>query len=91
MPEVSAKARATIHGHVRVAVKIHVDAAGAVSSAILDSPGPSAFFADSALKAAHQWAFTPPERNGKSVESDWILHFVFTASDTKVTPLQTAP
>jgi TonB family protein len=91
MPDVSAKARATIHGHVRVAVKLHVDAAGAVSDASLDSAGPSAFFADAALQAAHQWTFTPPERNGKSVPSEWLLHFVFTSSDTKVTPHQTAP
>jgi TonB family protein len=91
LPDVSAKARATIHGHVRVAVKVHVDAAGAVSTAALDSAGPSAFFADAALKAARQWAFTPPEVNGKSVPSDWVLHFVFTSADTKVTPNQTAP
>jgi TonB family protein len=91
MPDVSTKARATIHGHVRVGVKIHVDAAGAVTAAALDSPGPSAFFADAALKAARQWAFTPPEVNGKSVASEWVLHFVFTSADTKVTPSQTAP
>lgn len=91
MPEVSAKARATIHGHVRVAVKVRVDAAGAVSDATLDSGGPSAFFADAALKAAHKWAFTPPEVNGKSVASEWLLHFVFTSADTQVTPRQVAP
>jgi len=91
MPEVSAKARATIHGHVRVAVKVRVDAAGAVSDASLDSAGPSAFFADAALQAARKWAFTPPEVNGKSVGSEWILHFVFTSADTQVTPRQTAP
>jgi TonB family protein len=91
LPDVSGKARATIHGHVRVGVKVHVDAAGAVTDATLDSAGPSAFFADAALKAARQWAFTPPELNGKSVPSDWVLHFVFTSADTKVTPNQTAP
>ena len=91
VPDVSAKARATIHGHVRVAVKVHVDAAGAVSNAELDSPGPSAFFADLALNAARKWVFSPPEANGKSVPSEWVLHFVFTQGDTKVTPKQTAP
>jgi TonB family protein len=90
-PDISPKARATIHGHVRVGVKVHVDAAGAVTDAALDSPGPSAFFADAALKAARQWAFTPPEVNGKSVPSNWVLQFVFTSADTKVTPTQTAP
>jgi len=91
LPDVSEKARGTIHGHVRVAVKVQVDAAGAVSSAELDSPGPSAYFADLALKASQKWVFTPPEVDGKSVPSEWVLHFVFTQADTKVAPRQTAP
>ena len=91
LPEVSQKARDTIQGSVRVSVKVHVDSAGAVSGAELDSAGPSKYFADVALQAARRWAFTPPEVAGKSVESDWLLRFVFTQTDTKVTPTQTAP
>jgi len=91
LPDVSAKARATIHGKVRVSVKVHVDPAGGVSAAEFDSPGPSQFFADLALQAARKWAFTPPEVNGKSVASEWRLRFEFTQSDTKVIPAQTAP
>lgn len=91
LPDISQKARDTIHGRVRVGVKVHVDAAGAVSDAELDSAGPSQYFADQALKAAKRWAFTPPEVDGKSVPSEWRLYFVFTATDTKVTPAQTAP
>ncbi|HYL61933.1 MAG TPA: TonB family protein [Candidatus Methylomirabilis sp.] len=91
LPDVPQKARDTIQGRVRVGVKVHVDAAGAVTGAELDSPGPSKYFADWALQAAKKWAFTPPEVDGKSVESDWILRFVFTQTDTKVTPTQTAP
>lgn len=91
LPEISEKARETIHGRVRVGVRVHVDAAGAVTDAELDSPGPSQYFADQALKAAKRWAFTPPELDGKSVTSEWLLHFVFTSTDTKVTPAQTTP
>jgi TonB family protein len=91
LPDVSAKARATIHGKVRVSIKVHVDPAGGVSAAEFDSPGPSLFFADLALKAARKWAFTPPEVNGKSVASEWQLRFEFTQSDTRVIPAQTAP
>ena len=91
LPDVSAKARATIHGKVRVSVKVHVDPAGGVSAAEFDSPGPSQFFADLALQAARKWAFTPPEVNGKSVASEWRLRFEFTQSGTKVIPSQTAP
>jgi len=91
LPDVSQKARATIHGKVRVSVKVHVDPSGGVSEAEFDSQGPSQFFADLALQAARKWAFTPPEVNGKSVASEWRLRFEFTQKDTKVTPTQTAP
>jgi len=91
LPAVSEKARATIHGKVRVSVKVHVDPSGGVSEAEFDSPGPSKFFADLALQAARKWAFTPPEVNGKSVASEWRLRFEFTPKDTKVAPTQTAP
>lgn len=91
LPEISDKARETIHGRVRVGVRVRVDAAGAVTDAELDSPGPSQYFADQAIKAAKRWAFTPPEMDGKSVTSEWLLHFVFTSTDTKVTPTQTTP
>ena len=91
LPDVSPRARATIHGKVRVSVKVNVDEAGSVSEAELDSAGPSAFFADLALQAARKWAFTPPEVNGKSVASEWRLRFEFTQKDTRVIPVQTAP
>jgi eukaryotic-like serine/threonine-protein kinase len=91
LPDVSQKARATIHGKVRVSVKVHVDPSGGVSEAEFDAPGPSQFFADLALQAARKWAFTPPEVNGKSVASEWRLRFEFRQKDTRVTPTQTAP
>jgi TonB family protein len=91
LPDVSQKARATIHGKVRVSVKVHVDPSGGVSEAEFDSPGPSRFFADLALQAARKWAFTPPEVNGKSVASEWRLRFEFTRENTKAIPRQTVP
>jgi TonB family protein len=91
LPDVSQKARATIHGKVRVSVKVHVDSAGAVSDAELDSPGPSKFFSDLALQAARKWVFSPPELDGKSVASEWRLRFDFRQKETTVVPTQTAP
>jgi TonB family protein len=91
LPDVSPKARATIHGKVRVSIKVHVDQAGSVSGAELDTAGPSSYFADLALQAARKWAFTPPEVDGKSVASEWRLRFEFTQKDTQVIPAQTAP
>lgn len=91
LPDVSQSALATIHGRVRVGIKVRVDSAGAVSDAELDSPGPSKYFADAALNAARKWAFTPPEADGKSLASEWSLRFVFTQDGVKVAPAQTTP
>jgi TonB family protein len=91
LPDVSQKARNTIHGKVRVSVKVHVDSAGAVSDAELDSPGPSKYFADQALQAARKWVFSPPEVDGKSVASEWRLRFDFRQKGTTVVPTQTVP
>jgi TonB family protein len=91
LPDVSKKARATIHGKVRVNIKLQVGPSGNVTGAEFDSPGPSKFFADLAMEASRKWAFTPPEVNGKSVASEWRLRYEFTSKDTKVAPTQIAP
>jgi len=91
MPQVPEKALATISGTVRVGVKVHVDAAGSVSEASLDSSGPSKYFADYALKAARQWVFTPPEVEGRSVLSEWLIQFHFTKAGVQATSQQVAP
>ncbi len=90
-PQASAKALSTIQGTVRVGVKVHVDAAGNVSEATLDNAGPSHYFADLALNAARRWVFTPPEADGHSVASDWLIQFHFTHSGVQSTPQQLAP
>ena len=91
LPDVSDKARATIQGKVRVTVRVHVEPAGNVSSAELDSPGPSKYFSDLALQAARRWEFTAPELNGHSAPSDWLIRFEFSHSGTQAFPKQTTP
>jgi TonB family protein len=91
LPDVSDKARGTIHGKVRVTVRVHVEPGGNVSQAELDSPGPSKYFADLALQSARRWEFTAPEVNGRSVPSDWLIRFEFSQSGTQVFPRQSAP
>jgi TonB family protein len=91
LPDVSPKALATIHGVVRVAVRVHVDPTGNVSEAALDSPGPSKYFADLALQAARRWQFASPEVGGHSAPSEWLIRFHFTPSGPKAIPTQTAP
>ena len=91
MPEVSPGARATIRGTVHVAVKIHVDTAGNVAGAELFSPGPSRYFADQALQAAHRWDFAPAKVDGHAVPSEWVVRFEFTPFNTKAHPTQSTP
>lgn len=91
LPDASKNALATIHGVVRVGVRVQVDPTGNVAAATLDSPGPSKYFADLALKAAQRWQFTSPEMGGHSVPSEWLIHFHFTPSGPKAIPTQTAP
>jgi eukaryotic-like serine/threonine-protein kinase len=91
LPEASPGALATIHGVVRVSVRVKVDPTGNVSEATLDSPGPSAYFSDLALKAARRWQFNSPEAAGHSIPSEWLIRFHFTPAGPKAIPTQTAP
>jgi TonB family protein len=84
-------ARNTIRGNVRVSVRVSVDHAGKVSAAKLDSPGPSRYFANLALQAARNWRFQPPQIDGHSVASEWILRFQFGRTETQVLPAEAAP
>jgi TonB family protein len=91
LPEVPQKARDTIRGTFGVSTRIRVDPSGSVTQATLDSPGPSKYFADLALKAARQWKFAPARIDGQAVSSEWILRFEFSAADVKVRPTRAAP
>jgi TonB family protein len=91
LPDVSQKARDSIQGTVRVSVRLHVDPSGTVAGAVLDSPGPSKYFSDQALRAALRWKFFPATLNGQNVPSEWLLHFEFSNTGTTVHPSQVAP
>ena len=91
MPDISAKARGTIQGRVRVSVRVHVDPSGNVMGAELESPGPSTYFAGQSLQAAKRWEFEAPVVDGRKVSSEWVLRFVFTSTETKVIPAQAVP
>jgi TonB family protein len=91
LPEVSASARDTIAGKVRVRVKVEVDTSGNVVSASFDSPGPSKYFARLAIEAAQRWRFSPAQVDGRAVASQWLLRFGFTRTDTEVVATRTAP
>jgi TonB family protein len=90
LPEVSARSRSTIHGTVRVVVKVHVDDSGNVTG-VEPATSPSRFFADAAVQAAKRWDFAPAKVADHAVASEWLLRFDFTQNDTKVLPSQTKP
>jgi eukaryotic-like serine/threonine-protein kinase len=91
LPDVPKRASDTIWGTVRVGVRVNVDSSGKVTTAQLDSTGPSRYFAALSLDAARKWEFAPPSMNGGPIASTWLLHFNYTNSGTSVVPSQTQP
>src|SRR6266851_2878736 len=92
LPQVSEKSRSTIHGTVRINVRVQLNPDGTVSSAELAAPAPSQFFADLALKAAQQWQFGAPSSPSRSsassgasaftLPSSTVIRFDFTPTST---------
>jgi TonB family protein len=94
LPVVSEKSRSTIHGTVRINVRVQLNPDGSVASAGLDTPASSQFFANLALKAAEQWRFAPasspntPAFNSASpssssgMPSSAVVRFDFTQTAT---------
>jgi TonB family protein len=90
-PEVLQSAINSIHGTVRVSVKVNVDRSGNIEDAELESRGPSKYFARVALEAAQGWKFKPPMIGGRGVLSTWTLRYEFTRDGAAVVPTQDAP
>lgn len=85
-PHVSRTARRTIHGSVKIKVKVAVDPSGSVAGVTLDSPESRDYFTDMAIEAARHWRFTPAQVNGQNVASEWILGFEFGRGRTRIRP-----
>jgi serine/threonine protein kinase len=74
IPDVSASARRTIRGHIKVWVRVIVEQDGAVSAAVADRAGPSNYFERIAIEAAKKWTFPPadtPSRRLMQVRFDF--------------------
>jgi outer membrane biosynthesis protein TonB len=81
VPDIPEAARNTIHGTVRIAIRVDVDSSGNVTMGAFDLQGPSGYFADLAMRAAKQWKFDPAARH---VPGEWLLRFKITDSATNV-------
>jgi TonB family protein len=83
MPQVSPSARRTIQGKIKVRVRAGVDAAGNVSSATLESAGPSKYFSRISMEAAREWKFVAAEASEQSGSREWRIQFAFTRANTE--------
>lgn len=81
-PDVSASARRTIQGHIKVRVRVNVGADGSVTAATLKDAGPSKYFARVAEEAVKRWKFVPAQ-TGQD-ERSWIILFVFSRGGTEM-------
>jgi TonB family protein len=79
IPFVPRSALDTIHGTVRVGVRVTVDSSGHVVQETLENPGPSKYFARLATGAARKWTFAPAANGGSR---EWLLRFEFTRGGT---------
>lgn len=84
LPDVSNNALRTIHGTIKVKVRVRVDSGGNVENARLESRGPSRYFANKSLDAAKQWRFDPAGSDNKNVPSEWDLEFRFSSASRQV-------
>ena len=80
IPVVPLHARETIHGHVKVIVRVTVDKSGLVVSDVLENPGPSRYFARIAGEAASKWKFVPDHARATR---QWLVRFEFSRDGTK--------
>jgi TonB family protein len=92
MPDIPQHVRRSIHGHVRVSVRVIVDKQGAVFAALVDDPGPSRYFERLALDAAKKWTFPPSDSQGSPAQTRRLelLRFDFTreGATCEVEPIQ---
>ncbi len=86
LPDIVPNALKTINGTLRVSVALTVGADGLVTSATLESAGPSKYFSAKSLEAARHWKFKPAPAPGT-----WTLEFQYTQNGIHVVAEQTAP
>ena len=77
LPDVPAKARATIRGKVTINIRVGVNDAGSVVDVKNESPESSRFFGRLALQAARRWKFVPANPGQSAQSREWTLRFQF--------------
>jgi TonB family protein len=80
IPKVPQRARETIRGRVKVAVRVTVDGSGNVVRDSFENAGPSRYFNRLASEAARKWKFTADNEGSR----EWLLRFEFGRDGTTV-------
>jgi TonB family protein len=83
VPELSRSSRRTIHGTIKVAVRVEVDAAGNVTRAKLESGRASQYFVRQAVDAARGWKFAPVAAGSTTGTRSCVLRFGFSRRKTE--------
>jgi len=88
LPEISASARKTITGTIKIGVRVEVSPEGKVTAAKLINAGPSKYFARLSLEAAERWQFSAPQNGGQPTASAWMIRFHLRRTSTQAFPEQ---
>jgi len=79
IPDVPRSARESIHGRIKVTVRVTVDRSGKVVDETLEDPGSSKYFARVATEAARKWRFVAADNQDSR---KWLVRFEFTRDGT---------
>jgi TonB family protein len=75
IPDVSSHALNTIHGIIKIWVRVTVDGSGKVVDESVRNPGRNRYFVREAAEAAKKWKFEPADNQ---TSRKWLLQFEFT-------------
>ena len=91
LPDISASARRTITGRVRINVRVSVDPSGNVIEASSASPDASKYFTGLAVKAARDWTFAPAPPDRADTAREWVIRFELGRQATTATEVAAVP
>ncbi len=83
LPQVSPSARRTIHGTIKVRMRVDVDPTGDVVKTKMESYGPSRYFSHLSADAAKGWKFSPAAVGNHVADRKWNLEFAFSRAKTE--------
>jgi len=83
IPDVPRSARESIHGHIKVAVRVTVDRSGTVVGETVEDPGSSRYFRPCGQRSGQKMKFAPADSQNPR---EWLLRFEFTRDGTTGAP-----